>query len=252
MPRVVGPILACWLIGLILTLGIVVGGFRAGGLIQWRPVMAGVVVSYHEAGDNFFWRSFRASRWYGTASIWNRKDAEEVRSETRMEPLEAVRVFGAKADEWTVTRVIGPYDSQVWLHEAAAGWPFRCVGVAGTNFDARGVEEVFERMPIDTVGLRGMSPAMNFLCGHSAYGTFGWIRLGPLAVNAALIGMMLLVCVRAKWAVRWVRRWHRRRNGRCEQCGYKREGIGHGAPCPECGERPCDPASAAPPTTVRP
>jgi len=64
-------------------------------------------------------------------------------------------------------------------------------------------------------------------------------RLAFVALGGLIHGatFFLFACV---GSIGWLtlRSWRRRRDERCEQCGYNLSGLHAGNACPECGTRP--------------
>jgi hypothetical protein len=67
----------------------------------------------------------------------------------------------------------------------------------------------------------------------------GWWRLPDYWMEVFMTtAMLVLVTVGVHQTRRYfieARRWHK---GLCLKCGYDRDGLAHGAPCPECGLKP--------------
>lgn len=124
------------------------------------------------------------------------------------------------------------------------GWPMRCCWSA--NFYTNRVYT--RRVPKETGGPFQQRTSAGTLAVPIAWQArlgalwlpYG-IRLWPFAANMALYAGALCSLWVAPGAVRAVRRWHRRRAGRCDECGYDMAGVPMavgGAACPECGRAP--------------
>gem|GEM_PF-1653203 len=123
------------------------------------------------------------------------------------------------------------------------GWPCHCLAYEGTSVPdlvawnesrARRVTATVESDLVVDLGI-GPTPTHDtfspaILVGNYVFPAF---PLWPgLLANTAIYG--------GAWAVLiggpiLLRRWLRTRRGGCPQCGYSREGLKEGTPCPECG-----------------
>jgi hypothetical protein len=113
-----------------------------------------------------------------------------------------------------------------WNHQAY-GWPMRALSAGFHNPGGGGVwrdrsETGWARFPHVPTGV--IWPG---LVVDSALFSLAWVVV--LSVPVAIV------------------RWQRRRRGVCPGCGYSRDGISAGAPCPECGT-PASRTRAAPST----
>ncbi len=131
----------------------------------------------------------------------------------------------AAAPPTDATIAPGADRSYQWFSESAAGWPMRAFK-GTTRYDGRANRSVSPNYAIEAHGQWSVT-----LGGHD-------YTLPVQPIWAGLIGNTLLAG--AGWWVLMLipgrlRRWRRRRAGRCEQCGYGREGLAAGAVCPECG-----------------
>ncbi len=127
----------------------------------------------------------------------------------------------------------GPEHLRVRFYTQLSGWPFLCLGCEDAFTGDEASVILGRTNPLYGV-LNGTPPRSPT---HDAIPiTDGLLPLRPLwpglFANTAIYG--------GAWAVLiggpiLLRRWLRARRGGCPVCGYSREGLKDGAPCPECG-----------------
>ncbi|XVJ60842.1 MAG: hypothetical protein HEQ23_16200 [Tepidisphaera sp.] len=123
-----------------------------------------------------------------------------------------------KAAAWSTDPLAGmgavlwnrPVTHQTFFRQ---GWPLHAFSASTTGTDPiRGGVLIGD--PLNP-GVLALTPMWTGLVGNTLlFGSASWVAA---RVPAAL------------------RRYLRRRSGRCENCGYARDGLSAGSPCPECG-----------------
>jgi hypothetical protein len=210
-----------WLVARLLAVGAALSYLSAWALVYLStPVMYSDILPERkpQAATTLDW-SIPASSWAATDSI-----PERPSWVARREPA------------WGVSRIeLGGYGGMTSydMVETQAGWPMRCATRSHLNYD--------ELRPWKAV-LK--PPALSWHGGwnaidrsHAIYTTVAvpvWVPLKPLwpglAVNTLVYAGAAVACVEG---LRMIRSLIRRRQGKCQACGYP---MGHAAVCTECGQ----------------
>lgn len=120
------------------------------------------------------------------------------------------------------------------------GWPWHGMWCARDGFDERyhDGEGFHQLVPIGTTRDELKVPFSRTQRGngvpHASAIPIGFLLRGT-TLNTLFYGAVWWVLL---FSFGTVRHWSRRRRGVCLRCAYSREGLGAGAPCPECGRTP--------------